>query len=169
MEDDKRKNYEDFFEALEDMVDQAIEEMERSMRSLLRSDYFKSFERPKLYGFSIQMDEKGIPKITKFGDSWSSPKGVRTPYYDQYVDKNRNQLVLIFELPGVEREDIKVKTSPNKLILEAKRDDREYRAEVDLETEVDPSSAISTFKNGLLTINVKLKEHGNEFTDISIV
>jgi len=169
MEDDSKKKYEDFFEELEDMIDNALEDMEKSMKMLLRSDDIKEFNRPKFYGFSIQMNEDGMPKINRFGDHLLASKDIRTPFYDQYVDKGRNELIVIFELPGVEKEEMQLKSSINKLVLYAKNENRSYNAEVTLNSEVDPSSASSTFKNGILTVNFKLKESKDGFTNISII
>ncbi|MGB9727429.1 MAG: Hsp20/alpha crystallin family protein [Nitrososphaeria archaeon] len=166
MVDERR--FEEFFEELEDLMEKTIEDLEKSIRSLLKSDYTKSFYKPKLYGFSIQLDENGLPKITKFGDSLISPSEERTPFYDQYIDKSRGQLTIIFEVPGVEKDDIQLKSSSTKLILDAKSEDRKYHAEVDLEAEVDPSTASCSFKNGILTVVFKTKSKGDEFTNLSI-
>ena len=169
MEDDNKKKYEDFFEELEEMIDNALEDMEKSMRMLLRSDDVKELDRPKFYGFSIQMNDDGMPKITRFGDNLLTSKDTRTPFYDQYVDKDRNELVVIFELPGVEKEEIQLKSSTNKLVLDAKNENRSYNAEVVLDSEVDPISASSTFRNGILTVKFKLKQSKDGFTNINIV
>jgi|GEM_PF-352816 HSP20 family protein len=166
--DDERRKYDDFFEELEEMIEDAMEDVEKSIKSLLRSDDIRYFGKPRFYGFSVQMDDSGMPKIKKFGDSLLTSKDTRTPFFDQYLDKNRNELVLIFELPGVEKEDIQVKASTSKLVLDARSEGRAYHADVALEAEVDPTSASSTLKNGILTINLKLKESREGFTDISI-
>jgi HSP20 family protein len=169
MEDGNKKKYEDFFEELEDMIDDALEDMEKSMRMLLRSDDFKELDRPKFYGFSIQMNDEGMPKITRFGDNLLTSKDTRTPFYDQYLDKDRNELVIIFELPGVNKEEIQIKSSTNKLLLNTINENRSYNAEVVLDAEVDPSSAASTFNNGILTINFNLKQFKDGFTNINVV
>jgi len=164
---DERK-FEEFFEELEELMEKTIEDMEKSIRSLLKSDYTKAFCKPRLYGFSIQVDENGLPKVTKFGDSLLSPSEERTPFYDQYLDRSGNQLTIIFEVPGVEKEDIQLKSSSSKLILDAKSEDRKYHAEVELEAEVDPSTASCSFKNGILTVTFRTKSRGDEFTNLSI-
>lgn len=162
------RRFEEFFEELEELMEKTMEDLEKSIKNLLKSDYTKTFYKPKLYGFSIQIDENGLPKITKFGDSFLTPSEERTPFYDQYLDKNRNLLTIIFEVPGVEKDDIQLKSSSTKLILDAKSEDRKYHAEVDLEAEVDPSTATCSFKNGILTVSFKTKSKGDEFTNLSI-
>jgi HSP20 family protein len=169
MEGNDKKNFEEFFEELEDLIEQTMEDVEKSMRHLLKSDYEKALGRPRFYGFSVQMDERGLPKISKFGDNLTSQKDARTPFYDQLVDTNRRQLTLIFELPGIEKDSIQLKTSTDKLILDAKSEDREYHAEVDLEAEVDPSTSSCSFRNGLLTVSARIKEPDSEFTNISVI
>ncbi len=169
MQANDKKNFEEFFEELEDLIEQTMEDVEKSMRNLLRSDYEKALGKPRFYGFSVQMDERGSPKISKFGDNLMSQKNARTPFYDQLVDTNRKQLTLIFELPGIEKDNIQLRTSTDKLILDAKNEDRAYHAEVDLEAEVDPLTSSCSFRNGLLTVNVKIREADSEFTNISVV
>lgn len=168
-EESDNKKYEDFFEELEEMIENALEDVEKSMRVLLRSDDVKELDKPRFYGFSIQIDDNGMPKLTKFGDSLLQSKDIRAPFYEQNIDKERKELVVIFELPGIERDEIQLKSSTNKLVLDAKNEDRAYNAEVFLESEVDPSSASSTFKNGILTVKFKLKEFKDGFTNISIM
>jgi HSP20 family protein len=168
-EESNNKKYEDFFEELEEMIDNALEDVEKSMRILLRSEDVKELDKPRFYGFSIQMNDNGMPKLTKFGDSLMQSKDVRTPFYDQYIDKERKELVVIFELPGIEKEEIQLKSSTNKLVLDAKNEDRSYNAEVILDSEVETSSALSSFKNGILTVKFKLKEFKDGFTNINII
>ncbi|MGQ9781978.1 MAG: Hsp20/alpha crystallin family protein [Nitrososphaeria archaeon] len=165
---DDRKRYEDFFEELEEMIEETMEDVEKSIKNLLRSDDIRYLGKPRFYGFSIQMDDSGMPKIKKFGNDLLTSRDTRTPFFDQYLDKSRNELVLIFELPGVEKEDIQLKASTSKLVLDARSESRAYHADVTLDAEVDPSSASSTLKNGILTINLKLKESKEGFTDINI-
>jgi HSP20 family protein len=168
-EESNNKKYEDFFEELEEMIDKALEDVEKSMRMLLRSEDVKELDKPRFYGFSIQMNDNGMPKLTKFGDSLMQSKDVRTPFYDQYIDKERKELVVIFELPGIEKEELQLKSSTNKLMLDAKNENRSYNAEVILDSEVEPSSALSAFKNGILTVKFKLKDFKDGFTNISII
>ena len=168
-EENNTKKYEDFFEELEEVIDNALEDVDKSMGMLLRRNGAKELDKPRFYGFSIQMNGNGMPKLTKFGDNLMTSKDVRTPFYDQYIDKDRNELVAIFELLGVEKEEVQLKSSTNKLVLDAKNKNRSYNTEVVLDSEVDPSSASSTFKNGILTVNFKLKEFKDGFTNISIV
>lgn len=115
---------------------------------------------PYVYGFSITIGPDGRPIIKKFGNIKSihgrpTISEEREPLVD--VFESDNEITVIAELPGVEKDKIKLKVSDNnkKLIIKASDTDRKYYKEVDLPAEVDPKSAKANYKNGVLEVRLK--------------
>lgn len=87
--------------------------------------------------------EKLLPKI--------EPEG------SMYVDEERNAVIVIIELPGVKREDIKLQIHDSGFDLTARKDDAEFVDSHEFECLVNPGAAKSEFKDGVLEIIIPVK------------
>jgi HSP20 family protein len=116
-----------------------------------------------VYGFSIRTMAGGEPVIESFGNVKETPKGpvveeVREPIVDTFDEKNH--LLIVAELPGVEKDDVSIEVEGDILILKAERGKRKYRKEillpktVDVNTLIPSSTLVSSFKNGILEIKL---------------
>ncbi len=59
------------------------------------------------------------------------------------------------ELPGVGKDDIDLRATPDRLAIRVDTPERQYHKSVDLDTPVDPKSVRATYKNGVLDIVLK--------------
>ncbi|RLE55276.1 MAG: Hsp20/alpha crystallin family protein [Thermoprotei archaeon] len=143
-----------------------MEDIDRMFDELFR-EAMKGIERGVgrpgcyYYGFSITIGPDGVPKIREWGNIRPGivrPKIMEAiePFYD-IVDEG-DKLKIIVEMPGVEKEDIRVKASEDKVIVSAEREDRKYYREIELPTKVIPKTAKAQYRNGVLTITVEKKE-----------
>jgi len=64
----------------------------------------------------------------------------------------------VAEVPGVEKDNIKVKINGTNLIITANSQDKKYYKEVELPAPVDENSAKANYKNGVLEVILKKKE-----------
>ncbi|MGO9773922.1 MAG: Hsp20/alpha crystallin family protein [Roseiarcus sp.] len=64
------------------------------------------------------------------------------------------EIVLLFELPGVERKDIRCILDGDILLLEAKTDDRLYRKEALIEEKLAAGSPRLNLRNGVLEVRL---------------
>jgi len=162
---------EDFFD-----IDRIFEDLMRFMREFERRFYeemrefkpekpgrFERIEGPYVYGFSITIGPDGKPIIQEFGNVRKvrgKPSIVeeREPLVD--VFESENEVSVVAELPGVEKDkiDVKVTEDGKTLIINASNEKRKYYKEIELPARVDPSSAKASYKNGVL--EVKLKKIG---------
>jgi HSP20 family protein len=162
---------EDFFD-----IDRIFEDLMRFMREFERRFYeemrefkpekpdrFERIEGPFVYGFSITIGPDGKPIIQEFGNVRKirgKPSIVeeREPLVD--VFESENEVSVVAELPGVEKDkvDVKVTEDGKTLIISASNEKRKYYKEIELPARVDPSSAKASYKNGVL--EVKLKKIG---------
>ena len=89
---------------------------------------------------------------------------VRAPLVDAAKDEKQNTLRVTAEMPGVNKEDIKVNVSDKYVTIHAERGDKKYHTDmpVDLELDDSSSSAKAVYTNGILELNIKLKQASKE-------
>ena len=90
--------------------------------------------------------------------------GVRAPLVDSAVDQKQNTLRVTAEMPGVNKEDIKVNVSDKYVTIHEEREDKKYHTDIQVDVEQDDSSssAKATYANGILELNIKLKQAPRE-------
>ncbi len=130
---------------------------------------------PIVYGYSVKIGPDGKPEIRKFGNVNSFPnvlggglavKEEREPLVD--VIRGKDELRVVAEMPGVNKEDLRVTADENALIIESLTGQPRYQKRIELKETVDPKTAKSTYKNGILEIAFKLKGKSSSGVNISI-
>ncbi len=166
MDKDKKKkrkewDFNDIFENFERLTEFFEEEFNRMFKEPNfnpMDDFFK--EKPLVYGFSISIDPNGKPRIQEFGNI--RPKGEKTLISDKReplidIINNEDEIIIIAEIPGVSKEDIKLNVSENSLIISV-LNNRKYYKELNFEEKIDPNSIQTSYKNGVLQVKLKKKE-----------
>lgn len=131
------------------------EEMERMMREAQKSGRFEQ-NSPFVYGFSMRVGPDGKPVVNEFGNV---PRGKgekleeREPLVD-VIDKDREVSVIV-ELPGVDKQDIKLEAKGETLSVKVDAKGRKYSKEIPLPAKVKPDSAKATYKNGVLEVTLQ--------------
>jgi len=113
-----------------------------------------------VYGFSVKMGLSGKPVIEQFGNIKATERGavvaeVREPIVDVFDEGDK--LMVIAELPGIEESDVHLEVKGDILNLSAEAKDRKYSKEVLLPSPVDADSVQSSYKNGILEIQLRKK------------
>jgi HSP20 family protein len=173
-----------FFGDIEDMMREMEEMMERDFEQF-RTRIPEELKRerklpdgstipewgPFVYGYSMTIGPDGKPKIREFGNvkpsSDAQTCGINQPCLD--VKEEREPLVdivdtdseikVIVELPGVEKEEIKLSGTDEKLTISVDTPQRKYFKEIDIPAKIDPKKAKSSYKNGVLEVTLpKIKE-----------
>ncbi|MFP3951793.1 MAG: archaeal heat shock protein Hsp20 [Candidatus Bathyarchaeia archaeon] len=170
-------------------IERMIEEMEREMaksfkemedmipKDMVRdrrlSDGRKSREYgPFVYGYSIRIGPDGKPKIRTFGnfkpgydEGEVDLSERREPLID--IIEEDDKLTVIAELPGVDKNDIKLYATDDTLTIDVDTPQRKYRKDVELPAEVEETTAKSKYKNGILeTVFEKKKKSRGKSLDI---
>ena len=135
----------------------------------------KSFG-PFVYGYSVTVGPDGKPKVREFGNFKAETrlgkpqmevKEEREPLTD-VVDAGETVKVII-ELPGVEKDDIKLSGTDDKLTISVETSERKYFKEVQMPAKVEVKKATSTYKNGVLDVTIpKKKQEKTKTTEIKI-
>ncbi len=114
-----------------------------------------------VYGFSVKTLVGGKPVVETFGNIKRKKEGpvieeVREPIVE--VLKEENFIRVITELPGVSKEDVKIKIDKDILNLSAERGERKYAKEILLPFPVKEDPVEFSFKNGILELKLEKKE-----------
>lgn len=122
---------------------------------------------PFVWGWSIRMGSDRKPVIRSFGNltpsfrrrPWEPPfdlKEEREPLVDVLEDER--EIKVFAELPGVEKEDIKLHATERTLVISVDTKERKYYKELELPAKIDSSSAKSSYKNGVLEVKLRKVE-----------
>lgn len=127
---------------------------------------------PYYYGYTMTVGPDGKPVVREYGnvrpglsaglgegDSCcppASPKGGLEA--ETIVDDKEGILKMVAEMPGVEKEDVKIVVDGETVSIDADRDKKSYHAKVALDKKVDGGTAKATYRNGILELAFKLAD-----------
>ena len=111
-----------------------------------------------VYGFSIKTAVGGEPVVETFGNIKKTPEGPtvteeREPLTDVFDEKD--EVVVIAEIPGVSEEGITLNLEGDILEISAVGKNKKYRKEVLLPVQVKKETLSYTYKNGILEVRIK--------------
>lgn len=163
---DMEEMMKDMERMMEDMLREFTDRIPESLvreRKLPDGSTFREMG-PFVWGWSITMGPDRKPVVREFGNlkpsiwarPWEPPfdlREEREPLVDVLEDER--EIRVIAELPGVEKEDIKLHATERALVISVDAKERKYYKELELPAEVDPSSAKSSYKNGVLEVELK--------------
>jgi len=168
----------DIFREMEEMMQREFKEFTTKLpKDLVRERRLPDGSTTKewgpfVYGYSMTIGPDGKPQIREFGNVKPSlkpeaPFGARRPTVD--IKEEREPLVdvistdsevkVVAEVPGVDKNAIKLYTTEKTLTISVDTPERKYYKEVDLPASVNPKTAKSMYKNGVLEVTLtKAKE-----------
>ena len=146
------------FKGLGNLIDVASTLQEKA-GEIRKEGTFKAGKEIKgVYGFSIRTLAGGKPVAETFGNVVKrTPKGpvveeVREPLIDLFDEKGR--IKVIAELPGVSEAEVKTELKGDILTITT-TGERKYTKEVLLPAKVKEGSLKSTYRNGVLEIEME--------------
>jgi HSP20 family protein len=178
-------------------IDEMMREMEKEMERMVQES-FKNVEQqvpknlvrerkmddgsivremgPIVYGYSVTVGPDGKPVVRKFGNRIDafpnllgggvSVKDEREPLID--IIRGENELRLVAEVPGVNKEDLRLTADENSVTIESITGQPRYYKKVELPDTVDPQTAKSTYRNGILEVSFKMKNRSRSGVSINI-
>jgi len=164
-----------FFEDMDKMfreIEKMMEDEFKTFTSRVPKDYVRERKLPDgttvrewgpfVYGYSVKIGPDGKPEIHEFGNVKPSRLGPqvkeeREPLVD--VIETDGEIHIVAELPGVEKNDIKLHGTEDSLTISVDTPQRKYYKEVMLPAKVKVKEAKTQYKNGVLEITLpKIKE-----------
>jgi HSP20 family protein len=140
---------------------------------------------PFVYGFSVRIGPDGKPIINKFGDIKVAPQPtdeeatdavseqepgtiLRKPVSD--VINEDTEVVVVVELPGVDKNDIKLDATDFSIEISADaQGKRKYQTRLDLPAKINPDHAKARYTNGILEVRLqKVGEKERKTSNIPI-
>ena len=111
-----------------------------------------------VYGVSIRTAVGGKPVVETFGNIKKTPEGPivkeeREPLTDVFDEKN--EIVIIAEIPGVGEDGVTVNLKGDILEISAAGKNRTYYKEILLPVKVKPETLSHSYKNGVLEVRIK--------------
>jgi len=155
----------DEFDRLEEMMNEMIQ------RTFETPSKEGSVHRPHVYGFSMTVGPDGKPVIREFGNVQPGQKRYkireeREPLVD--VIEEDNNVVVVAELPGVEKNDINLHATEDHLTISVDTSEWKYHKELTLPARVDPKSAEASYRNGVLEVRLKKLKNAVKSERISV-
>ncbi|NLL94292.1 MAG: Hsp20/alpha crystallin family protein [Thermoplasmatales archaeon] len=125
----------------------------------------------KTYGYTMYQGPDGVPHVREFGNAVGeySPRtlGVaREPLTD--VTRVGDDISVVVELPGVEKEDIVLEGGKNFISVSVDTEGKKFSKTVALPCDAEADSAEAEYNNGILEIRVKAADPGPERKRIDI-
>ncbi|MEM1547874.1 MAG: archaeal heat shock protein Hsp20 [Thermoproteota archaeon] len=156
----------DFFKRIEGEFPKELIREEKLPDGSVRKEY-----GPFIYGYSVRIGPDGKPVVREFGNvkrkvSPVKPVEVKEatePLVDVITEEDK--IKVIAEVPGVDKQDIKLNVVGKTLSIRAESERRKYSKDVELPEEVDPKTAKASYKNGILEVTlsrVKKEERKGE-------
>lgn len=113
-----------------------------------------------VYGFTVRTLAGSKPVIRRFGNFKETPEGpvldeTREPMVDVFEEGER--LRVVAELAGCDEKDIRTEIQAGKLVISADTAGRKYRGEAALPCPVDEASLRTSYRNGVLEIELRRK------------
>lgn len=133
----------------EDLFGTGTEDMEELLRGLQ--------ENPMVWGFSATVGPDGRIRLNPFGNlstegSAPSVKNEREPLIE--VMEQDGAIIIVAELPGVQKEDIKVIITETRVTIRVDTRRRKYFKTIDLPIPCKREVIQFTYANGILEIHL---------------
>jgi len=150
----------DEFDNLFQKMMQPFKKLDTIWDDMTSSDNAQTFG-PYYYGYSMTVGSDGKPVVKEYGNVQSGilpTLEMREPFVDVIVDNKDKILKVVAEMPGVEKNDIKIEVIGHTVNLDAENGDKKYHTKIPIKNKVDEDSAKATYSNGILEVKFRLKE-----------
>ena len=166
------------FDEIQSQMQRMFEQLEYTNSDATPKELIKEFEAsdiskvrqvgPIVYGYSMTIGKDGKPVVHEFGNVKPSKSGYgsgrtkpqltdeREPLVD--VSTTNDQVIIVLEMPGVKKKDIKLYASEYFVEVQSTDPKRKYHKTIELPKEIDIERVKSKFNNGILEITLNKKE-----------
>ncbi|MFT7158625.1 MAG: HSP20 family protein [Algoriphagus sp.] len=146
------------FEKLVDLAGKLQDQNEINKEGEINLDQLKKGMKG-VYGFTIKSAAAGGKStVETFGNIKKTPEGPkveaeREPMTDMFDEKD--EIVIIAEMPGIEENDVTIDLKGDMLDISAERNTRKFHKELLLPLKVEQEKMKVKYNNGILEIRIK--------------
>lgn len=163
-------NSKEFQKMFREIFNQLAKNLPKELQGLSPEEITREFMKkgPIMYGFNMGFGPDGKPIMNSFGNLEKEPisgerkvRKTREPLVE--VNEEENQIILIAEMPGVNKEDIELNATNTSITISTEKivSGRSYFKEIDLPAPINSDYAKARYTNGILEVKLKkLKEKG---------
>jgi len=159
------------FREMEEKMRRQFEEFsKRTPRDLVRERRLRDGSKirewgPFVYGYSVRIGPDGKPQVREFGNVKPETRRgrprinireQREPLVD--IMETNGEVKVIAELPGVEKQDIKLHGTENTLTISVDTPERKYHKKLELPAKVETKKTKTSYKNGVVEITLQKKK-----------
>lgn len=170
-----------FRQLFKEIFEKLSKNLPPEFRNLSSEDLMREFKKnrdkfgvdfPIMYGFNIGIGADGKPTIDSFGNIKPKPysgkpvvKSKREPLTE--VSEEKDEIVVITEMPGVDRNDIELKATSHSLTISTKEDaKRNYYKEIEFASTINSDVAKARYTNGILEVRLKKTDEKHKSIEI---
>ena len=169
MDPNKLFKSKDFRKLFKEIFEKMMKNLPSDLQNLSPEELMKEFNKnkskfgffPMTYGFNINIGKDGKPTIDSFGNIKPKPysgkpevNSNREPLIE--VNEEEDQIVVIAEMPGVDRDDIELKATSHSLTISTKEDaNMHYYKDIDFSSVINSEVAKARYVNGILEVRLK--------------
>jgi HSP20 family protein len=173
MIEEMEKEMAEFFKDIEQDIPEDLAQEHVLPDGSVRKEY-----GPFVYGYSVKIGPDGKPIVREFGNMKPnlsvgedkkplSLQEAREPLVD--VIEETDQIKVIAELPGVERDEIQLFATDRSLTINVNNPERRYHKELEFGSEIDEESASSSYRNGVLEVVLKKRKEKGIGKEIKVL
>lgn len=152
---------ESMFRQIDEMMDQVMKQIKdgtlvdpKMMEEFMKDPHGTN---PFVFGFSMKVGPDGKPIMQRFGNA-PDQQGIKmTPQLEPLVDviEENDEIVVVAEMPGVDKDNIKVKVKGSMLTIDVDDPERPYHKALELPSKVKKEDARSAIRNGILEVRFR--------------
>ena len=168
-------NSKEFQKMFREIFKQLAKNLPKDLQGLSPEDIMREFMKkgPIMYGFNIGIGPDGKPVADSFGNLEKEPisgerkvRKTREPLVE--VNEEEDQIILIAEMPGVNKEDIQLNATNRSITISTEKivSGRSYFKEIDLPAAINQDYAKARYTNGILEVRLKKIEEKGKPIDI---
>ncbi|NVM17434.1 MAG: Hsp20/alpha crystallin family protein [Candidatus Lokiarchaeota archaeon] len=163
-------NSKEFQKMFKEIFKQLARNLPKELQGLSPEEITREFMKkgPIMYGFNMGFGPDGKPIMNSFGNLEKEPisgerkvRKTREPLVE--VNEEEDQIILIAEMPGVNKEDIELNATNTSITISTEKivSGRSYFKEIDLPAPINSDYAKARYTNGILEVKLKkIKEKG---------
>ncbi len=163
-------NSKEFQKMFKEIFKQLSKNLPEELQGLSPEEITREFMKkgPIMYGFNLGFGPDGKPIMDSFGNLEKEPisgerkvRKTREPLVE--VNEEPDQIILIAEMPGVNKDDIQLNATNRSITISTEKivSGRSYFKEIDLPAAINQDYAKARYTNGILEVRLKkIKEKG---------
>ena len=170
-------NSKEFQKMFKEIFKQISKSLPKDLQGLSPEDFTKEFMKnqskfgkkgPFVYGFNFGIGPDGKPSMGSFGNIKKEPISGETKVRENReplveVNEEEDQIIVIAEMPGVNKEDIELNATNRSITISTQKIvfGRSYFKEIDLPAAINQDYAKARYTNGILEVRLKkIKDKG---------